>query len=114
MEKQTKELKLNMPCWICDEDLIIGQAITTFGDNSHKSPAHLSCVKAQAISEFKEKLKEEGYRLIYQELVNSKIITSRSIKEPIGSVVDRIIKIIDKTAQEIREQSETKHKLHQK
>ena len=59
MEIQNKHIKLNMPCWICDKDLILGQAITTFGDNSHKSPAHLDCVRTQAISEFKEKLKQD-------------------------------------------------------
>ena len=74
-----------MPCWICDKDLILGEAITTFGDNSHKSPAHLDCVKTQAISEFKEKLKE---RVLKDNQFNYR--TAQNLNEA-----------IEKTAQEI-------------
>ena len=40
----TTKIKLNLPCWICNKELYLGEAMVTFGDNNHKSPVHLKCL----------------------------------------------------------------------
>ena len=53
----THKIKLNLPCQICNKDLILGQAIVTFGDKS-KSPAHLSCIKKETLDKVRKIIKD--------------------------------------------------------
>ena len=46
-----KKIKLNLPCWICNKELFLGEGLVTYPVESNKSPAHLSCMKTQALAE---------------------------------------------------------------
>ena len=60
--KNQKKIKLNMPCWICGEDLYLGTGLVSYPEDTHKSPAHLDCVlkecKSSAIKEVLEKMED--------------------------------------------------------
>ena len=54
-----KKIKLNLPCWICNKELFLGEGIVNYPIESYKSPAHLSCMKAQALADVMKIIDED-------------------------------------------------------